>query len=549
MPRKRSRSSSAAAAPGGRAEPVLPISAAALAVAGAVALAGPAARLQVAWSGLVALAALAVYAIRSGRDCREAVDLRLLVEEQRAVLKASVAEHEAQIVRLVQDLLPGAIHLLRKGASVEDVLGGVRLDPGLPAASETAHIAMLRSVLDAVKAEEDLRQYAQRAFVNIARRVQAIVHQQSQDLREMEDRHGTDPVVFGDLLHVDHGTALIGRLADSLAVLGGERPGRQRRQEVPLFSVLRGAMSRILDYRRVEIHSVVDVAVAGPAVEPLIHALAELLDNATRYSPPDSRVHLTAVEVQAGIAVEIEDAGVGLSKQAAARAERLLAQVSTGLDLADMGETPRLGMSVVGRLAQAHGFSVSLRPSAYGGVRAVLCIPCALVTEPAEPGPAAGPDAGAAARPEQADRAYRHYGSAGPGGDGGPVTEFAFDVDPDPDFLPQRRSRISAGAVNGTALTERVDAINGFTGYDESGAPARNGHAAYAVHSDATIPPAPAPIPPPEPPPRPRGRRPEPGQWLTAFLNGSEGLDGPTTGAGAPEHAADPTPRKDHDQP
>jgi hypothetical protein len=196
----------------------------------------------------------------------------------------------------------------------------------------------------------------------------------------MEDRHGGEPGVFGDLLHLDHGTALIGRLADSIAVLGGSRPGRQWQQNVPLFNVLRGAMSRITDYQRVELHSVMEVAVVGPAVEPLIHALAELLDNATRYSPPHTRVHLTATEIQSGVAVEIEDGGVGLSEEARVRAERVLSQVSAGLDLADLGETPRLGLSVVGRLAQANSFQVSLRPSAYAGVRAVLVVPRELIT-------------------------------------------------------------------------------------------------------------------------------------------------------------------------
>jgi hypothetical protein len=186
-------------------------------------------------------------------------------------------------------------------------------------------------------------------------------------------------------LKLDHGTALIGRLADSIAVLSGSRPGRQWQKNVPLYSVLRGAVSRISDYRRVDLHSVSEIAVVGPAVEPLIHALAELLDNATRYSPPHTRVHLTAIEVQNGVAVEIEDAGVGLSEEARVRAERVFSQVSAGLDLADLGETPRLGLSVVGRLAQTNGFQVALRPSAYAGVRAVLVIPRELLSTLAAP--------------------------------------------------------------------------------------------------------------------------------------------------------------------
>lgn len=239
---------------------------------------------------------------------------------------------------------------------------------------------MLARVVDVVENEENLRDSAQRAFVNIARRVQAIVHQQAHEMREMEDRHGRNPDVFGDLLRLDHGTALVGRLADSISVLGGARPGRQWSRAVTLYSVLRGAMSRIIDYQRVELHSVTEVAVVGPIVEPLIHTIAELLDNATRYSPPHTRVHLTAVEVQSGIAVEIEDGGLSMSEEARRRAERMLAQAQSGIDLNDLGETPRLGLAVVGRLAQAYGFQVSLRSSAYGGVRAVVIVPQHLIT-------------------------------------------------------------------------------------------------------------------------------------------------------------------------
>lgn len=203
----------------------------------------------------------------------------------------------------------------------------------------------------------------------------------------MEDRHGQDPEVFGDLLHLDHRTALIGRLADSIAVLGGARPGRQWQRNVPLFNVLRGAMSRIIDYQRVDLHSVAEVGVLGSAVEPLIHALSELLDNATRYSPPQTRVHLTATEIQSGVAIEIEDAGVGLTDEARGRAERALAQSSSsGLDLDDLGESPRLGLAVVGRLSHTNNFKVSLRLSAYGGVRVVLIVPPDLITATPVPG-------------------------------------------------------------------------------------------------------------------------------------------------------------------
>lgn len=345
-------------------------------------LASSSARTPVVVLGVVAAAVAAVVVAAAERRGRQIAALRAQVAQREAAL----LRQEAETVRLHVEVLPEMMERLRKGEFPETVLASLTAEAvgaeraGLTPEFRAAHRAVLTSVLEAVVAEEDLRDSAQRAFVNIARRVQAIIHRQSQELREMEERHGQMPEVFGDLLRIDHGTALIGRLADSIAVLGGARPGRQRSRAVPLYSVLRGAMSRIIDYQRVELHSVTEVAVVGLAVEPLIHALAELLDNATRYSPPHTQVHVTAVEVQSGIAVEIEDGGVSMSEEARRRAERTLEQAQQGIDVNDLGETPRLGLAVVGRLAQAYGFQVALRSSAYGGVRAVLVLPQTLIT-------------------------------------------------------------------------------------------------------------------------------------------------------------------------
>ncbi|MER6517018.1 ATP-binding protein [Streptomyces sp. NPDC001553] len=362
--------------------PAIVVVAATCLVGALVSASGSAPVVWIAIGGACTVAAVAEAALRG----RSATAHRAQVAE----LLTALRRQEAETIRLADVLLPEVIDRLRRGEYPDDVLNSLvgnaghtsrwSADTSMTPQFKTALRTVLARVVDAVDAEENLRESAQRAFVNIARRVQAIVHQQAQEMREMEDRHGSDPDVFGDLLRLDHGTALVGRLADSISVLGGARPGRQWSRAVPLYSVLRGAMSRIIDYQRVELHSVSEVAVVGPAVEPLIHALAELLDNATRYSPPHTRVHLTAVEVQSGIAVEIEDGGVNMSEEARKRAERMLAQAQTGIDLNDLGETPRLGLAVVGRLAQAYGFQISLRSSAYGGVRAVLIVPQDLIT-------------------------------------------------------------------------------------------------------------------------------------------------------------------------
>ncbi|MFG2696903.1 ATP-binding protein [Kitasatospora sp. NPDC048407] len=360
--------------------------------------------------GAAAVAAAGLEAVRRGRALEEA---RAAGARQEEDVLRRLARQQAGMIDLAKRELPEAINRLQRGEFITDVLRSYE-QRHLADVGEDFHEArhtVVRSVLDAVDNEEAMRESTQRAFVNIARRVQAIVHRQAVDLREMEMRHGDMPAVFNDLLLLDHGNALIGRLADSIAVLGGARPGRQWSRPVPLYSVLRGAMSRILDFRRISLHPVSEVAIVGPAVEPLIHALAELLDNATRYSPPQTDVHLTAVEVQTGIAIEIEDGGLSLGEEGRARAERMLEEAQSGIDLNDLGETPRLGLAVVGRLSRMYGFQVSLRPSAYGGVRAVLIVPQRYITTAPAPARAHGIGRMASGHPAANRRTDMHPGN------------------------------------------------------------------------------------------------------------------------------------------
>ncbi|MGW1226210.1 sensor histidine kinase [Streptomyces sp. NPDC001478] len=376
---------------------LLPVVTVAGATAAAMALVAEAARIPVAVCGAVTAAVVLALSYRLARRTRTIRRQRAHYEQRVTALERRIATHDEETVRISKELLPAAIHRLRVGNSPDEVLRDVVDGDPVYRHLPDAQRSLVYTVLDIIDNEEATRDSAQRAFVNVARRVQAIVHRQASELREMEEHHGRNPDVFDDLLRIDHGTALIGRLADSIAVLGGARPSRQWPKPVPLFSVLRGAMSRILEYPRVDLHSIAKVAIIGTAVEPLIHACAELLDNATRYSPPQTRVHVTAVEVQTGIAIEIEDGGVSLSEEARARAENMLARAQAGSSMNDLGESPRLGMAVVGRLARMYDLQVSLRQSAYGGVRAVLIVPRSMITTGPAPGIAHG--IGATSRP------------------------------------------------------------------------------------------------------------------------------------------------------
>ncbi|MFD5558477.1 ATP-binding protein [Streptomyces sp. NPDC127068] len=216
------------------------------------------------------------------------------------------------------------------------------------------------------------------ACANAAGRLQALATGTLADLRRMEDEHG-DENVLADLLHIDHRTAQTGRLADSIALLTGARSGRRWARPIVMESILRGAMGRISAYPRVHLHSTSETAVAGHAAEGVMHALAELLDNAANFSPPNAEVHVYVEEVPAGAVISVEDSGLVMSEHQLRRAERAVSG-----DSAELGGLSgnRLGLAVVGRLARKHGLTVSFRPSARGGTGVVMMVPRELLTGP-----------------------------------------------------------------------------------------------------------------------------------------------------------------------
>ncbi|MFI5702479.1 sensor histidine kinase [Streptomyces xanthochromogenes] len=248
----------------------------------------------------------------------------------------------------------------------------VRLDAAQAAERKAliaAHAAELRRA-------ESSRAAALAATANAAGRMQALATGMLADLRDMEHRHA-DEDVLGDLLHLDHRTAQAGRLADSIAVLTGARSGRRWARPIVMESILRGAMGRIGGYQRVRLHSTSDAAVAGHAAEGVMHALAELLDNAANFSPPTAEVHVYVEEVPAGVIITVEDSGLVMSDVQLRRAEQAVSGRLS--DLAGLSGT-RLGLAVVGRLARKHGLTVSFRPSARGGTGALMLLPHELVT-------------------------------------------------------------------------------------------------------------------------------------------------------------------------
>ncbi|MET9433208.1 ATP-binding protein [Streptomyces sp. NPDC006551] len=352
-------------------------------------------RTPVAWCGLAAVVLTVITSVATARWTRSADAARRArasaeaqedYARREAALMDRLSDQRATTVWLAEELLPAAVARLHKGDAASEILRSITFGKHLDDEFTEALRSALRTVLEAVETEEQTRDSSQRALVAIARRVQAIVHQLAKDLHTMQIVHGTDLVVSRGLQDIDHRNALIGRLAASIAVLGDARPGRQWSKAIPLYDVLRGAMSRIVDYPRVKLQAVTEVAVVGPGAEPLIHLLAELLDNATTFSPPQTPVEVTASEVPSGIAIEIEDRGVGLTEEVRQRINRVMAQAaSSGIELAGLGDVTQLGLPVVSRLAREHGCEVDLRTSAYGGVRAVVLVPRHLITTVPQP--------------------------------------------------------------------------------------------------------------------------------------------------------------------
>jgi signal transduction histidine kinase len=280
--------------------------------------------------------------------------------------------------RLADEALSDVVRRIRDGASVDTSLAAVP-QPNFP-----AHQDLLRALAAEIAQSERMRAAATTTYANAAGRVQAMTTSMLADLREMEHRHGEE--VLGDLLKLDHNTAQVGRLADSIAVLTGARSGRRWSKPIVMESVLRGAVGRINAYQRVRLHSTSTVAIAGFAAEGVMHTLAELMDNAASFSPPSEEVHVYVEEVHAGVVVTVEDGGLVMSDQALQRAERAVSPEP--LDLTTLSGS-RLGLAVVGCLARKHGMTVSFRPSSRGGTGVVVLIPREVITEPRDETPRA----------------------------------------------------------------------------------------------------------------------------------------------------------------
>nr|WSW67616.1 ATP-binding protein [Streptomyces sp. NBC_00995] len=343
----------------------------------ATAVAPDSARAAVAW-GASAAAVLLSAAVAT------AVHARLTARRLRELLAAESGRFTAETSRMVSASAADAQRFTAETARIKAAAAAETARVAKEAAAGAERLAADNARLKARAARSDTeRSAAVAACANAAGRMQALATSMLADLRDMEHRHSAEDVL-GDLLHLDHRTAQAGRLADSIAVLTGARSGRRWAKPIVMESILRGAMGRISGYQRIRLHSTSDVAVAGHAAEGVMHALAELLDNAANFSPPTAEVHVYVEEVPAGIVLTVEDSGLVMSDVQLRRAERAVS--ATDQDLTGLSGT-RLGLAVVGRLARKHGLTVSFRPSARGGTGALMMLPQEIITRTPMPAP------------------------------------------------------------------------------------------------------------------------------------------------------------------
>ncbi|MDJ1137159.1 nitrate- and nitrite sensing domain-containing protein [Streptomyces iconiensis] len=274
--------------------------------------------------------------------------------------------------------LPSVMRRLASGDQVDVETESPRLDypPDEMGQVGQALNTLQRAAVEAAVKQADMRRGVSEVFVNLARRNQVLLHRQLTLLDAME-RRTEDADELADLFRLDHLTTRMRRHAEGLVILSGAAPSRQWRKPVQLMDVVRAAVAEVEDYERIEVRRLPRLAVDGSAVADLTHLIAELLENATVFSPPHTAVQVLGERVANGFTLEIHDRGLGMTAEALLDANLRLAETPEF----ELSDTDRLGLFVVSRLAQRQGVRVSLQPSPYGGTTAVVLIPGAVLTE------------------------------------------------------------------------------------------------------------------------------------------------------------------------
>ncbi|MCX5360514.1 nitrate- and nitrite sensing domain-containing protein [Streptomyces sp. NBC_00124] len=308
-------------------------------------------------------------------------------------------------------------------------------------------------------------------FTNLSRRSQGLIQRQLSLISELESREA-DPDQLSSLFKLDHLATRMRRNGENLLVLAGEEPGRRWTRPVPLVDVLRAAASEVEQYERIELASVPTTEVAGRVVNDLVHLLAELLENATSFSSPQTKVKVTGHALPDGrVLIEIHDTGIGLSPEDLAAINERLASPPT----VDVSVSRRMGLFVVGRLSQRHGIRIQLRPSDSGGTTALVMLPVDVAQGGKKPQPKPGQGAGGAPSAAQAAAGVA-AARRGPGQQGGSLGAGAAFGGGALGAGAQPGGRLNAGqgpraALPGTGNSGRPGAPGGARGPQAPSAP------------------------------------------------------------------------------
>ena len=327
---------------------------------------------------LVVAIAIAGYWVRSAKRLRARV----------AGLEEACAARDAAVAQLVAASLPSASEVLSDSPAARSALA---VAPTLDRTAFAGNIGVLtqrytvgirdlqRDVAEAVRkrAEDEAHQTTESAVRSFAETVVSLGANLSKVVAEAMRQHRGNET-FETLTLIDHTVQQMIRQAQSYVVVCGGLPGR-RWPAQPMTDVVRGAMGRIQDYQRIRPREL-SRQVVGQAVEPAVHAVATLLDNAARYSPPGSFVDVTFQEGHHGVTIIVDDAGVGMNSEQLDSARRILSGQEP-VDLHRLGPHPKIGFPTVAALSRRYGFQASIDGSGspFGGTRAALFIPESLL--------------------------------------------------------------------------------------------------------------------------------------------------------------------------
>jgi signal transduction histidine kinase len=325
-------------------------------------------------------------------DHREVVELTILVGAGLLVglvcvilmgrfsykLSRDIAALATTAQRTADEQLPQLLERLRSGETSASAPQEPQSRPR-PRNAEIARAlaavgSLEQTAVGAAAGEAGLRNGLRQVFVSLARRNQSLLQRQLRLIDTLEHK-APDSAALADLFALDHLTTRMRRHAESLAILSGAAPGRSWTEPVPIIDVIRAAMAEVEDYRRVTVLTTSEDAVAAPAVADMIHLLAELIENATMFSPSGTRVEVRAERVANGLAVEIDDRGLGIDPAQLAEINQQLAQPPDF----DLANADRLGLFVGAKLAARHDVRVSLRRSPYGGTTAIVLMPTSII--------------------------------------------------------------------------------------------------------------------------------------------------------------------------